>query len=234
MEYVKGERSGSLQNDGTACFAKERTAFYAAVDEVTAAQRLELAAKVSIVGGLAVAAIADSRLAQLAALGFSGLMVALAVDLANDRTRAEKVSRSFDDLVRCRRGEARKINAELRSGEIDRESAERRMSSIRNLVMEDVAIAKEANSILVARTEAFAVTTEKAKAQAAPPATPQEAKENKREEKKVAAAIQTNQRVLAQQTASIAQAESLADDDGGFELALLILPVDIVDYEGAA
>src|SRR5690349_14103482 len=40
-DFVMGRKSGSLVDDGTSCFGKTRVPFYAAVDEVTQAQRLE-------------------------------------------------------------------------------------------------------------------------------------------------------------------------------------------------
>jgi hypothetical protein len=180
------------------------------------------------------AALVDSRLAQLAAIGFAATMVAVAVDLDDDRERTEAVSRTFDDLVDCRKGEARQINAELKQGGITREVAEQRMAQLRTLLQEDVTVAQGANAIQMARAEAFTVTVEEAKKKAPPPKAPEEAEKNQVEVKKAEAAIQTNQRVLAQQTASIEQAQKLAGGDGGFQLSLLLAPPMLGVLEGAA
>jgi hypothetical protein len=249
-DYVMGRRSGQLVDDGTACFATERVAYYAAVDDVTAAQRAQTAAGVAAVGAVVAAVFLDSTLAKLAALGLAATLAAVAISLEQDRTRIEAVTRTFDDLIACRRNEAATINAELQRGEITREAAELRMAQLRSLVQEDLTVAQGTNAILASRTEAFTVSAQEAKARsieeararpAPPPTTPeatakaeQEAKKAEEEAKRIEAAVQSNQRALQQQTASIEQAQKLVDEEGGFQLARRLEPWGKGVSQGAA
>ena len=166
-DFVMGRRINALVDDGTECFAGPRRDFYLAVDEVTAAHRMQIAAGIGAIGAVATAAMVDSTLAMVAAGGLAVALAAVVVDLQLDRERAETVSRTFEALVACRKNEARQLNAALKKGTITREEAEPRMAALRALVQEDTVIAQETNELLVARTESFELSVEEAQEQAA-------------------------------------------------------------------
>lgn len=231
-DFVMGRRSGSLVDDGTTCFKTERVAFYGAVDEVTQAQRLALGAKAATAVAAIVAIYADSIVAKLLALGFAATMVAVIVDIETDRTRINAVSDTFDALIACRRRDAKQINADYAKRQLDRPAAEAQLAQLRSLVAEDVEVARGTNAILVARNEGFVLSARQVEEQAPPPKDAKETNERKRQTKEVSAALQTNQKALAQQTARIDQAQALADSGGGFSLSQwrgrLLLLADLV------
>jgi hypothetical protein len=263
-DFVMGRKSGQLVDDGTACFATERVAYYQAVDDVTAAERAQTAATVGAVGAAVAAVFVDSTVAKVITIGLAATLAAVAISLEEDGARIATVTRTFDDLVACRRREAETINAELKAGTITREAAEQRMARLRGLMQEDLTVAEGTNAILAARTETFAVSAEEAKARSleqaqaqpapqptptpqatpAPQATPTAqatsapaattAAGAETEEKRVEAAIQSNQRALQQQTASIEQAKQLVGEEGGFQLAGPVAPWGIGGTQGAA
>ena len=218
-DFVMGRRSGSLVDDGTVCFRTERVAFYAAVDEVTKAQRLAFGAKAATVVAAIVAIYANSIVAKLVAIGFAATMVAVIVDIESDRTRINTVTDTFDQLIGCRKRESEQINADYAKRKLDRPAAEAQLTKLRALVAEDVEVAQGTNAILVTRNEGFVLSAQQVEVKAPPPKDVKEGIERKMKTKQVEAAIQTNQKALAQQTASIAKAQALAESEGGFSLS---------------
>jgi hypothetical protein len=137
----------------------------------------------------------------------------------------------------CRRNEAEMLQADVAAGRVARLEGVETMARLRALVEEDLAVARETNQTLQARTAEFELSAEKAReevqqapAQPAQPAqpgapapTPQERQEQQAEIQKAEAAVQTNQQALSQQSATIEQAAALEQSDA-FVLALLIDP----------
>lgn len=222
-DFVMGRKSGSLANDGTTCFTSARVPFYAAVDEVTEAQRIEYGAAAGAAVATFAAFYADSVVAKIAAIGFGATMVAVIANIEADNERIANVSSTFNGLVNCRRQEARGINKEYRNRAMTHSTAEERLARLRTLMAEDVEAAQGVNAILTARTDGYELTTQQAQEKAPAAKSTKETKERKQQTKEANAAIQSNQKGLAQQTASIEQAEALSGPEG-FNLSWLRAP----------
>lgn len=222
-DFVMGRKSGSLENDGTSCFTSARLPFYAAVDEVTEAQRIEYGAAAGVAVATFAAFYADSVVAKIAAIGFGATMVAVIANIEADNERIANVSSTFKGLVSCRQQEAKGINKEYRNRAMTRSTAEERLAKLRTLMAEDVEVAQGANAILTARTDGYELSTQQAQEKAPAAKGAKETKERKQQTKEANAAIQSNQKGLAQQTASIEQAEALSGSDG-FNLSWLRAP----------
>jgi triphosphoribosyl-dephospho-CoA synthetase len=207
-------------DDGTSCYSPQRVTFYAAVAEVNEAQRMQSgAAAGALVAGFA-ATYADSTVSKLAATGFAAAMGLVIADIETDRTRIAAVTDSFDSLVACRSNEAQQINDDYKNRRLEREAAEEKLATLRRLLAQDIQVAQGTNAILKERNNAFELSTQQIEAEAPPPATTNEAAQRKEQVQKADAAIQTNQKVLSQQTASIEEAEALANSPEEFELSL--------------
>lgn len=222
-DFIMGRKSGLLQDDGTPCFSTARLPFYAAVDEITEAQRLKYGAMVGTAVATFAAFYAKSTLAKLAAVGFGATMVAVIADIQADRARITKVNETFGALVKCRQREAGQINQDYGRRKLDRSAAEDRLANLRKLMAEDVEAAQGVNAILTARNDGYVLTTKQTEQQAPPAKDRKEVNERTQQAKKAEAAIQTNQKALAQQTASIRQAQALSGADG-FSLSWLAEP----------
>ena len=213
-----------VTNDGTSCYAPERVAFYAAVNEVEDAQRIQSGAAAGVMVAGFAATYSDSAVSRLAATGFATAMGALIADIETDRTRITTVTESFDKLVDCRTREAAGINEDYRNKRLSREAAEERLSNLRSLLTQDIQVAQGTNAILNERNDAFVLSTQQIETEAPPPASTTEATQRKNQVQKAEAAIQTNQKVLSQQNAKIEQAKAMTSSSDGFELSLLDVP----------
>jgi len=167
-DFVMGRKSGSLVDDGTSCFATTRVPFYAAVDEVTKAQRLEYGAMAGAAIGTFAVFYADSVVAKLAAAGFTATMVAVIVNIEADHERITAVNNTFGALVNCREREAKQINLEYGQRKLNRAVAVDRLDKLRALVAEDVEVAQDVNAILVARNDGYALSTQQVQTKAPP------------------------------------------------------------------
>lgn len=211
---------GTPADDGTACYAKERVAFYDAVGDVKNAERLQIGAGIVAIGGAAVAVVSDDLATRIVAAGIAAGMVALIAKVEEDRTRIVAVTTTFNDLKDCRVREARQINADVARATISRDAASARLAQTRALLQEDLLVAKDVNEALETRTAAFALTADKVEAEAkvpdAPPRSTAEQQQDQQEIANARAAIQTNQRVLEQQDVALEQAEDLVNRSEGF------------------
>jgi hypothetical protein len=222
--------SGRPEDDATSCYATERTAFYDAVSDVKTAESLVFGAQLAALVGLAVTVYSDSFITRLVSAGFSVTMVALIADIEADRTRIERVTSTFNDLMACRRGEAQRVKSEVGAGRLSRSAGEAQLNQLKALVEEDLVVARDTNQTLQARTTEFELSTEKAKEEVSqatgpeqagePPPAPEEQREREEQIQKAEAAVQTNQQALSQQSATIEQASDLPQSDA-FELGLL-------------
>lgn len=222
-DFVMGRKSGSLEDDGTSCFASARVPFYAAVDEVTKAQRLEYGAMAGVAVATFAAFYADSVVAKMAAVGFGAVMVGVIASIEADRERIKAVNNTFAALIHCREREAAKINQEYGQGKVTHSVAEERLAKLRSLMTADVEAAQGVNAILTARNDGYVLSTKQAQQKAPPSKSAKETQERKQQTGEAQAGIQSNQRALSQQTASIKQAESLSSSDG-FQLGLRMTP----------
>jgi len=223
--------SGRPEDDQTACYGTERVAFYDAVSEVNTAESLVFGARLAGLVGAAVTTYSNSFATRLVAAGFTLTMVALVSEIESDRTRIEQVTVTFNDLLACRRREAAALKSDVSAGRTSRSYGQEQMAQLRALVEEDLVTAREINETLRERTAEFELSTEKAKEEAkqaattpeqagAPPPSPEEQRERQEEIRKAEAAVQTNQKALSQQSASIEQASALPQSDA-FELGML-------------
>lgn len=217
-DFVMGRKSGSLVDDGTSCFATTRVPFYAAVDEVTKAQRLEYGAMAGAAIGTFAVFYADFVVAKLAAAGFTATMVAVIVNIEADHERITAVNNTFGALVNCREREAKQFNLEYGQRKLNRAVAVDRLDKLRALMAEDVEVAQGVNTILAARNDGYALSTQQVQTKAPPAKSGTDTKDRTQQTKKAQAGIQSNQKALAQQTATIKQAETLSGDDG-FQLS---------------
>lgn len=222
-DFVMGRKSGSLEDDGTTCFASARVPFYAAVDEVTAAQRLEYGAMAGVAVATFAAFYADSVVAKIAAVGFGAVMVGVIANIEADHDRITAVNRTFTALIQCREREAKKINQEYGQDKVTHAVAVERLDQLRSLMAADVEVAQGVNAILTARNDGYVLSTKQAQQKAPPPKGKKETQERKQQTVQAQAGIQSNQRALSQQTASIQQAESLTSGDE-FQLSLRSMP----------
>ncbi len=213
-DWLMGRQAGSLEDDGTSCFASERLPFYQAVDNVTSAQRLEYAA----IGGAAVATFAalyaDSIAVKVVAVGFAVTMAGVIASIEADNSRIKAVSDTFNKLLACRKGDVTRINNEYKNRKLTKDAAQEQLAKLRALMIEDVAVAQGANAILSARTEGFELSAQRAQQKAKPPANATESRERKQTEAKANAAVQSNQEALERQATTIKQAEALTRDEG--------------------
>lgn len=218
--YVGDKVAGrsATTDDGTACYANERTAFYQAVDAVEEANRTALGAKVLATTGTVASTYFQSTISKQLAQGFTAAMTQVQSDIEADRSRIVTVTTSFNRLMECRRREARKTQSDYRAGKLTRDVAVAKVATLNKLNVDDVAAASRVNAILRQRNEAFALSTERIQRDAPPAANRDETSQRKREVAKATQGVQTNQRALDQQEASVQQAERLKDQS--FDLSL--------------
>ena len=168
-DFVMGRKSGWLVDDGAGYFATTRVPFYAAVDEVTKAQRLEYGAMAGAAIGTFAVFYADSVVAKLAAAGFTATMVAVIVNIEADHERITAVNNTFGALVNCREREAKQINLEYGQRKLNRAVAVDRLDKLRALMAEDVEVAQGVNTILAARNDGYALSTQQVQTKRPPP-----------------------------------------------------------------
>lgn len=215
--------SGRPPDDQTACYAKERVAFYDAVSEVRTAQSFVFGAGLAGLIGSRVTTYSGSFATRLVSTGFAATMAAFVQEIAADHARIEGVTSTFSDLMGCRQREATMLKADVAAGRISRSDGQEAMTRLRSLVEEDLVVAREINATLQERTTEFQLSAEKAREEVANAPTPAEQREQQQEVQKAEAAVQTNQQAVSQQSASIEQASDLQQSDE-FELSLLGAP----------
>ncbi|MEM9682455.1 MAG: hypothetical protein AAF942_04240 [Pseudomonadota bacterium] len=214
--------SGAPADDGTSCYAKYRVPFYEEANNAAQAK--------SVIDGVGtyVTAMLTSRsgsntysqqIGTLLASNFRATMQSVVTDVQNDTTRINRLNKQFSALTSCRRTEAARINADYKAGKISQTVASQRMTTVRKVMSEDIAKARETNKRITARTDEFKLTAKTARKQVAAAPSRNERRERQQEVEKAEEAVQTNQKALNESVATVAQAETLVTEtEGGFNL----------------
>jgi outer membrane lipoprotein SlyB len=91
----------------------------------------------------------------------AGLFSQVKGDLRNENAQLDRTQIAFDRLRDCRAGQARQIQADLRSGRISRPQAENAMAQVRSRSQRDVQLARTINGQIGGRSEQFEVAADK-------------------------------------------------------------------------
>lgn len=214
------------QDDGTVCYADERVAFY------EAAQRANQSQKIMDLGGAISSGIFEqigrsssgygNAFGDMLAKNFAEALQKLQSGVKQDEQVIRDFDKAFDALYQCRIRTAKFINADLAAGRYDRTEARRRMARVRNLLNEDIEVARMTNQEIQARTESFKVAAVRAKQEARKEPSGSDRKEKVDKAEEVETSVQTNQQALQSSVASVEQAATVQEEQSGtFQISQL-------------
>jgi predicted small secreted protein len=214
--------TGIPADDSTACYKSHRVPFYEQANEASKSRSVVKGVG-DIMGNVVRRQFTggnySNQIGNLLAQNFVATMKSVVTDMRNDTARTQQLNTRFTALTNCRRREAATINANYRAGKINRSTAQARLTSLRTVMSQDIAKARETNNQIRARTDEFKLTTSTARRKVA--AAPNRAKRREREQevRKAEDAVQTNQKALNESVASVDEAQTLVtESEGGFNL----------------
>jgi predicted small secreted protein len=214
--------SGVPADDSTACYKSHRVPFYEQANQ--ASKSKSVVKGVGDVMGNVVrrqftGGTYSNQIGNMLAQNFVATMKSVVTDMRNDTARTQQLNGRFTALTNCRRREASTINANYRARKITRSTAQAKLASLRAVMSQDIAKARETNNQIRARTDEFKLTTSTARQKVAVAPNRTSRREREREVKKAEKAVQTNQKALNESVASVDEAQTLVtESEGGFNL----------------
>jgi len=210
--------SGIPADDSTACYKSHRVPFYEQANDASKSRSVVKGVG-NVMGNMIRRQFAggtySNQIGDLLAKNFVATMKSVVTDMQNDTARTQQLNGRFSALTDCRRREAATINANYRAGKINRSTAQARLTSLRTVMSQDIAKARETNNQIRARSDEYNLTTQTArrKVDTAPSRT--QRRERAQQVKKAEDAVQTNQKALNESVASVDEAQTLASGTEG-------------------